>query len=382
MFKYYYLKLISRIVLVSLIITLLLIVPPLSNYFIMQNVLAGTLTLSALTISDSRASNTGTTHSFSFTTATTGTVASVRFEYCTASTGTCTGPTGLTIGTAVGSVSGIGAGTGGVASNVATYTVSSPASINNGVAITIPWTNVTNPSTADTSFFVNITTRDGSNATIDTAQVAAAVLTDTSISVTASIGPTFTFTVDPVDGSSDTSGIGLVNGQVNGATLDVVTTANTIPFGTLADEDPNTAAHDITVETNSVNGYQVTVKYIDPGSSAPLNDGANNIDNFTGTNASPTSWATGAPAGGVANVNTGFFGYTTEDFTLGTGTTNRFSSNNWAGFSTTPAELIYNAAAPAGGSESKRVGWRAEVNELQPAGNYTGTVILVATPTY
>ncbi|QQS44660.1 hypothetical protein IPM65_03625 [Candidatus Roizmanbacteria bacterium] len=348
----------------------------------MQNVLAGTLTTAALTISDSRASNTGTTHSFTFTTATTGTIASVRFEYCTASTGTCSAPTGLTIGTAVGSVTGLGAGTGGVASNVATYTVTSPASVNNGVAITIPWTNVTNPSTADTSFFVNITTRDGSNATIDTAQVAAAVLTDTSITVTASIGPTFTFTVDPVDGSNDTSGIGLVNGQVNGATLDVVTTANTIPFGTLADEDPNTAAHDITVETNSVNGYQVTVKYIDPGSSAPLNDGSNNIDNFTGTNASPASWATGAPNGGVANTNTGFFGYTTEDFTLGTGTTNRFSSNNWAGFSTTPEELIYNAAAPAGGSESKRVGWRAEVNELQPAGNYTGTIILVATPTY
>ena len=382
MFKFYYLKLISRMVLVSLIITLLLIVPPLSNYLIMQNVLAGTLTSSALTISDSRASNTGTTHSFTFTTATTGTIATIDFQYCTASTGTCSAPTGLTIGTAVGSVTGIGAGTGGVTSNTATYTVTTPASVGSGTAITIPWTNVTNPSTADTSFFVNITTKDGGATTIDTAQVAAAVLTTTSISVTAAIGPTFTFTVDPVDGSNDTSGIGLVSGQVNGATLDVVTTANTIPFGTLADADPNTAAHDITVETNSVNGYQVTVKYIDPGSSAPLNDGSNNVDNFTGTNGTPATWSTGAPTGTSANVNTGFFGYTTEDFSLGTGTTNRFSSNNWAGFSTTPEELIYNAAAPAGGSESKRVGWRAEVNELQPAGNYTGTIILVATPTY
>lgn len=368
-------------VLVSLVITFLIVVPPLSNYFMMQNIFAGTLTEASLTIGDSRAS-TSTTHTFEFTTAATGTIASIDFEYCTASVGTCTGPTGLTLSTSVGSVSGIGAGTANVSSNTVTYSVTSPQSISSGTAISIPFQSVTNPSTNDTSFFINITTKDGTSATIDTAQVAAAVLTDTSITVTASIGPTFTFTVDPVDPSLDGSGIGLVSGQVNGTTLDVTTTANTIPFGTLTDEDPNTAAHDITVETNSVNGYQVTVKFIDGGTGAPLADGSNNIDNFTGTNASPASWSTGAPNGSSANVNTGFFGYTTEDFTLGTGTTNRFDSNMWAGFSTSPEELIYNASAPAGGQESKRVGWRAEVNELQPAGNYTGTVILVATPTY
>mgnify|MGYP006872375278 FL=1 len=373
-----YLALLSKHIFIFFLISSLAVLPPIANYML-SRAYAGVLTSSKVTISDSRSSITGITHEFVFTTATTGTITHVDFEYCASSTGVCVAPTGLVLGTTVGSVTGLGAGTGGVASNIATYTVTAPASVSNGTTITVPWTDVDNPTTADTSFFVNVKTYIAGPTVLDTSQVASAVLTDTSISVSASIGSVFVFTVEGIDFSADTSGIGNVVGEVNGETLNVTTTANTIPFGTMSDATPKVAAHDVSVTTNATNGFVVTTRTLaDP----PLVDGGNNIDPFTGTNGTPTVWS--SPAGGTANINTGFFGYTTEDAVLGTGTVDRFTNvgNEWAGFTTSPAEVIYMATAPAGGTEAVRVGWQAEINGLQPAGTYAGTVILVATPTY
>jgi hypothetical protein len=166
-------------------------------------------------------------------------------------------------------------------------------------------------------------------------------------------------------------------GTVNGATTNITTTATTIPFGTLSSGSPKIGAHDLTVTTNALNGYTITVK----GTTSPvLNSGGQNIDEFTGTNATPTTWS--SPAGSSASVNTGFFGYTTNDATLGTGTAARFTTSGpkWAGTTTSPLEVAYSASQVT--AEVTRVGWEAEVNALQPQGSYTGTVILVATPTY
>jgi hypothetical protein len=41
-----------------------------------------------------------------------------------------------------------------------------------------------------------------------------------------------------------------------------------------------------------------------------------------------------------------------------------------------------NSVAPTTGTDAKKIGWQAEVNSTQPAGSYTGTITLVATPTY
>jgi len=192
-------------------------------------------------------------------------------------------------------------------------------------------------------------------------------LTSTSIAVTASVDPTLTFTV-----------AGLSSGTVNGATISITTTANTIPFATLVDGTAKIGAHDLTVTTNALIGYQITVKALaDP----PLADVANNIDKWTGTNAVPTTWS--APAGTAANVNTGLFGYTTNDATLESGTVDRFTSaggNKWAGVNSTAEQAAYSATGVL--AQVTRVGWEAEINEFQPPGSYTGTAILVATPTY
>jgi hypothetical protein len=185
--------------------------------------------------------------------------------------------------------------------------------------------------------------------------------------MTASVDPTFTFSLAAV-----TSG-----GAVNTATTNITTTASTIPFGTLSSGSTKIGAIDTTVVTNALVGYTITIAAT---ANPPLVDGSKNIDIFTGTNAAPTTWS--SPAGTTGSTNTGFLGYTTEESALGTGTAARFTTGapKWAGLATTADEVVYSAVGTA--TRTKRVGFQAEVNALQPSGSYTGTVLLVATPTY
>jgi hypothetical protein len=198
--------------------------------------------------------------------------------------------------------------------------------------------------------------------------VASAVLTAESIYVTADVGAHFTFTVAANN-----------SGNVNGTAIGVTSTASTIPFGALTVDTPKVASHELTVVTNAENGYKITVKSLtDP----PLADGTNNIDKFNNTNALPATWS--GPTSATQNDNTGWFGYTTEDTSLETGTTDRFSGNKWAGFETTAYEIAYSPTPPGStpGDGVTKVGWQIEVDNYQPAGAYTGSIVLVATPTY
>ena len=369
-----------RILTVALILAVLT-VPPIANYTVFRANAAG-LTDYKVEIGDSRA-GVETFHRFSFTTPSTTNIEDVTFQYCTTASGTCTAPTGmeLTSSITVGTVQGIG-GTGYSATGTdttctgsgntdctITFSVSSPGAQSADADVIIPFTvGITNPTTTNTTYFVRITTLGSGASTIDGPNsVAFAILTSTSIAVSASVDPNLTFSIAAV-----TSG-----GTVNSATTTVTSTASTIPFGTLTAGTPAIAAHDVTVTTNAGSGYTVTAS---ASASPPLTAGSNNIDEFTGTNASPATWS--EPGGSTANTNTGFFGYTTADSSLCTGTANRFTDtgNEWAGTSTVGGEVICSTTGVS--SETTRVGWQVEVNAIQPAGSYTGTAILIATPTY
>lgn len=357
--KFYTLKL---KVLVSFLLVILIALPPLVNIFVPQ-AQAGSFTSAKLTISDSRAGQSSVDHTFVFTPIQTTSIKTIDFIFCTTASGTCTTPTGLVTTTGVQGtptgISGTGYASTFTTNGTITLTVTTPATQALS-AITVPYTVITNPTTINTTYYVRITTRDASAAAIDTSTVAYAVLTTTSLAITASVDPTFTFTVAGV-----ASG-----GTVNSATTNITTAAATIPFGTLVSGTANIGAHDVSVTTNSLNGYVVTVK---AAATPPLADGSNNIDPFTGTYASPATWS--APAGTAASVNTGFFGYTTEDTDFSV-----FQSNKWAGSETTARAIVSNATGTS--TQTTRIGWRAEVNSVQPSGSYTGTAILVATPTY
>lgn len=340
----------------------------------MATLQAGTFTDASLTISDSRAGNVATNYDFAFTTTATTAINQVDITFCTTATGACTAPTGMDVGASPVLDSDNLAGTGRTTTNptdnnTIRVVVTSPAS-QSTQAVTMNFTGITNPTEANSTFYARVVTYSDTGSTeIDSIALGAAVLDATSIAVTADVASTFTFAV-----AAATTGV------VNGANITVTdTTDTTIPFGVLAAGSEKVAAHDVSVYTNANNGYTVTVKTL---AVPPLVDGSNNIDSYTEPNNAPLAWS--APAGGTANENTGFFGYTTNDSSLGTGTADRFTSlggNKWAGFTTSPLEVAYSATGVSS-EETTRVGWQAEVNSLQPAGSYTGTVILVATPTY
>jgi hypothetical protein len=360
----------------SLFLVLVLMLPPVVNIFI-ANTSAAALTNAKVMINNSQAGASSVTYSFRFTTPATTSIGRLKVEFCqeSTSTGTCTLPTSMvTTGAeiATDNIAGTGrsntfTGNGTLDTNITTPAAQSTQ------AVAIDYTGITNPSTINTTSYARITTYQSDDTTeLDTAVVAFAVLNTGSVAVTATVDPNFTFTVAGV-----TSG-----GNFNGGTgnVNVTTTANTIPFGTLASGTPKIAAHDVTITTNAGSGYTVTASHSGTAAAAPLNSGSNNIDTFTGTNGTPTTWS--APGGSTANTNTGFFGYSSEDSTLCTGTAARFTTGGakWAGSSITGEEVICSTTGVS--SQTTRLGWQAEVNAIQPAGAYTGTVILVATPTY
>jgi len=341
---------------------------------------AATLSTAKDVISDSRPGSTAL-HTFTFTTPSSTEIKTIDFLYCTTASGDCTAPTGMILAASptLGTVSGIG-GTGYTASSTSanctgtgnsnctlTVTVGTPAT-QTVTPVAVPFaTGVTNPTTPNTSTFVRITTKNASAEAIDTNTVAFAVLTSTSVAMTASVDPTFSFSLIAVDTAS----------PVNTATTNITTTASTIPFGTLTSGSTKIGAIDTRVVTNAAAGYTITIA---AAANPPLADGLNNIDVFTAVNATPAVWS--SPAGSAASVNTGFIGYTTEEAALGTGTVDRFTADGpkWAGLTTTAGEVVFSQVG--GDARTKRVGFQAEVNALQPSGSYTGTVILVATPTY
>lgn len=362
--------------LVAVLAILALLIPQASQLFVFQ-AHAGTMTPAKVLINNSQAGASNVTYTFNFTTTATTDIKQWTIQFCDAASGTCNTPTGMvTTGAAISgdNIAGTGRTNTFTSNGTLTSVVTTPAT-QSTQAVHVDYTGITNPTTTNTTYFARITTySDSGSTTIDTATVAFAILDTTSVAVTANVDASFSFAVAGIAGTGSNS--------VNGATLTngVTSTATTIPFGTMAVGTAKVAAQDLTVSTNAQNGYNITASHsaTTVSGNPPLVSGSNNIDAFTGTNTTPTVWS--APNSTTANTNTGFFGYTTESTNLCTGTASRFSSDKWAGTTTTGAEVACSATPV--NSETTRVGYQLQVDAYQPAGSYAGTVVLVATPTY
>ncbi len=341
------------------------VIGTLISLVVVTKVYAGTMTNASITISDSRAGWTGVSYNIGFTATQNTGIKEIGFQFCTTASGACSAPAGLSV-TAVtlssNNLSGSGISTSTPSANQINVNIGTSA-VTSPLGMFTNFTNAFNPTATNASVFVRINTYSDAagTATIDQVTVAYGILATNSIAVTASVDAGFTFSVAGVTTSS----------VVNGATTNIGTASTSVPFGTIAANATYIAANDLTVVTNAKNGYKITVSY--PSGSYPLSDGSNGISAFTGTNGSPTTWS--LPNGTVANTNTGWFGYTTNHAGV-----NQFSSNKWAGPLTTAANIA-NSTVPVS-TETTRVGWEIEINGIQPAGNYAGTMVLVATPTY
>lgn len=229
-------------------------------------------------------------------------------------------------------------------------------------------TQIVNPSSTTTSHYIDI---DGTMQ--DSGQVRIAI-TDL-VNVSASVNTSLTFTVS-----------GVASGQaVNGSpTTTSTTTSNvSLPFGLLQPNVSKVVAQDLSVVTNALNGYTVTVEETGPLDSTT----GGIIDGFIdGTNiTSPAAWQ--GPSADVNDTATyGHWGLTSTDATTSRSAPDEFGTDEWVAPSTTPI-VVMGHDDPADGSTAgigaARIGYQIQISALQEAGDdYSTQLRYIATPTF
>jgi len=235
---------------------------------------------------------------------------------------------------------------------------------NNATNEGVPDTQIVNPAVGayDIDVAAGVNTGSTMVAIVDTVTVSAAVDT------------TFTFTVAGLPGGT----------AINGTTTTGSTTATAIPFGTLSSGVASTAAQQLSVQTNAANGFVVTVQ-ADGGllstTGAEISSFVEGADTST-----PTTWASPVPVIGSTNTY-GHWGLTTNDTSIGVGLADDFGDNEFvAASSTSPVEVFRNDG-PSNGTTAHvgqtEVGYQIEITALQAAAeDYTATLTYVATPVF
>src|SRR5947208_7035620 len=186
---------------------------------------AAALTNLSWTVTNNQVSATSVTSSYSFKTATTGTIKTITFAVSGA---------GLAGTPAIAKNYGIGAGTVSRSGQTITYTVTSAVSVSAGIPIYVEFSGLTNSSTA-ASYTTSITTQTAAPATIDGPTATNAVtLAANNTAVTVTVAKSLTFT-------SDTQSY---------------TLAMDPSLAALADQTQNVV---LTVLTNANSGYTLTV---------------------------------------------------------------------------------------------------------------------------
>lgn len=327
---------------------------------------AAALTTVSVTPSDSRPDASGVSYDIQASGVTQSDIKCIRVEFDTAVDGSGGKPSGLNISSAALSASSdyvptpaswsiSNNNTTGV-SSITFATGESPASSSGRNVIL---TGITNGSTPDTSYYVIFNTYNNTDcASTGVDNATAAFIYTAGQSVSLSVDSSLSFTVA---GKSSGS-------SCNGATTNFTTTSSTVPMGTPTTSTNRIGAQDLTVSTNGAGGYTVYTRYTGLPTS-----GSNNIDDHSGSNASPTAFSA---------AGTEAFGYTTSDSSLGTGTANRFTStpNVWAAFTTSNAEVAYHNGAVA--NQTTCVGVQAGISATTQAGSYNTTLVYTAVPVF
>ncbi len=309
-------------------------------------------------------------HAFDFTVpSTTTNIGSIKFEYCDAASGTCNTPTGLSAsGVSYGDDTGSGAtgftiGNGGDApaptANTVYITRPTPANPT-GAAIHITLNGVQNPSTANYTFYVRITTYSASDGTgaVDDGTVTAA--TANPIDFTGYMPETLVF----------------CTGTTVDATCQTVT-AGTIDFGVFSPTATTTATSEFAASTNGLSGYVVTVE------GATLTNGSNSIAAMT-TPATPTIGKSEFGMNVVANTTLAFGADVSPAADAGDYTgdaTAPFATDGTFTFDDTSVQTVASSTGPSAG-QKYTASYMVNVAGNQLAGTYTTTLTYICTPTY
>lgn len=296
---------------------------------------AAALTNVSWTVSNNQISATNVTYSYSFKTATTGTIKTITFVV----SGAGLSSSGLAIARSYG----IPAGTVGRVGQTITYTVTTAVSVSANIPIYIEFSGLTNSGTAG-AYTTNITTQTAVPATIDGPTTSNSVtLAANNTAVTVAIAKSLTFTVDTTAFELDMD--------------------PSLPA--LADQSQ---AVGLTVQTNANSGYTLIVN-----------------DNAAGL----VSAATGTPV--ITDVSTGkatsvtwpgapAFGYTVA--ATGATADAAFSGSKYAGYVTGGEQVASRGSATGGTPDTITITNRVAINYAVPATTFTDTITYTVTPNY
>jgi hypothetical protein len=336
------------------------------------------LTLKANGTNGGSAAGVASNHEYTFQLASTTSLGSIQFQYCTAAAGTCTAPPGLsTSGATIGSNTGGNTGFVNITSTAANnvYVARASASAGSTASTVIQLNGVTNPTASNTSFYVRINTFTSLNTTgtaIDTGNVAAS-------------------TADPIvlTGTMPESLIFCTGGTVNANCT--TTTSASITFSQLfSPTATSTANSQMAASTNAGTGYTITVN------GATMTSGANSITAMT-------TAATAASTVGSSRFGMNLRANTTSTSTPAVGTDLTAASNGTdlkgqalTGYGTvdtfkfTSGDSVANSAYD--GSTNLTLGptnsqvytatYIVNVSGIQQPGTYTTTLTYICTPTF
>jgi hypothetical protein len=318
-------------------------------------------------------------HQFTFTIPTTGTVGSVKFEYCTVAViDACTGPTGLdasgaTFGNETGSaVTGFSMDAKTTNSFILTR---SAASVTGGAVAVLQANNVINPTTANQTFFVRITTYTaaaGGGSAVDTGTVAAS-------------------TASPIQltGTMPESLIFCTGGTV--ATNCTSTTSGSITFNQLfSPTDTATATSQMAASTNAGTGYVITVNgptltngsATIPGWTSATAAGSNRGTSNWGMNLRANTTATSTVAVG-ADITAASDGTNLKGQALaGYSTVDQFKFVSGDSVANSAYDGVSNNTLGPTNSQVYTASYAVNVAGNQLAGTYTTTLTYICTPTF
>jgi hypothetical protein len=301
-----------------------------------QSVLAaGTLTNLSWAVSNNAAGATGVNYTYSFKTATAGTIGKVLF---TVSAGTLAGTPTIVV------AYGLGAGTVARSGNVITYTVTTPVAVAAGISIFIEFGANTNMAAA--AYTTSIVTETAASAAID--------------------GPTNTPSI--TFGATNTAET-IVVAQSTTFTLDTTSfQLNMDPsLPALADQSYTS---NLTVLTNANSGYTLTVSDSVPGLQSA--SAGNPTIPDVATSGTYVSWP-GAPADASGYTVTGTGATIPGGFSSGT---------KYTGLTSAGLQIASSAAGTGVTANTIAVTDQTAIDYATPGGTYTDTITYTVTPNY
>ncbi len=232
-------------------------------------------------------------------------------------------------------------------------------------------TNPSSPAAGNESYEIDI-----SAGTSDSGHTRVVIL-DT-VEVTATVDTIFNFAVHQND----------VGEAVGSDTTNATSSTTTIPFGTLVADTPVVLSQDLTVQTNAINGFVVTVQSDGPLQSSTGADIDEFQDDDTFPNV-PTTWDPPSNGLDVNDENTwGHWGIFSEDNDAGDSMrgADEFADGEWIAASTSAREIFAHDGPADGVTDnigSTTIGFKVEISALQEAADdYSTTLTYIATPTF